>query len=111
MATNSSLELNATICCTVLDHWPDFISGRSASTILPLSRFPPGQNRHLKRGSVSSVAGFGGQDVRLTRHSVVASRGFAFKEGPLPTSFVLADTTGLEVDVHAVTFDEDGNGI
>jgi lincosamide nucleotidyltransferase A/C/D/E len=42
---------------------------------------------------------------------LLASRGFAFKEGSLPTSFVLADSARLEVDVHAVTFDENGNGI
>lgn len=38
-------------------------------------------------------------------------RGFAIKEGSPPNSFVLANGSGLEVDVHAVVFDEDGNGI
>ena len=38
-------------------------------------------------------------------------RGFTVREGTPPTSFVLADGTGLEVDVHAVVFDADGNGV
>lgn len=38
-------------------------------------------------------------------------RGFAIKEGAPPNSFVLADGSGLEVDVHAVVFDEVGNGV
>ena len=42
---------------------------------------------------------------------VLGRRGFVFKEGILPTSFVLADGCGLEVDVHAVVFDGDGNGV
>jgi lincosamide nucleotidyltransferase A/C/D/E len=41
----------------------------------------------------------------------LARRGFAFKEGAPPDSFVLADGAGLEVDVHAVVFDDAGNGI
>ena len=48
-------------------------------------------------------------DVPKAR-SILASRGFAFKEGSIPTSFVLADTGGLEIDVHAVVFDQQGNG-
>ncbi|MFQ5924307.1 MAG: nucleotidyltransferase domain-containing protein [Anaerolineales bacterium] len=47
--------------------------------------------------------------VRARR--ILANRGFTYKEGSLPTSFVLADSAGLEVDVHAVVFDEEGNGI
>lgn len=42
---------------------------------------------------------------------ILEGRGFAIKEGPPPDSFVLADGSGLEVDVHAVTFDADGNGV
>ncbi len=42
---------------------------------------------------------------------VLEGRGFAVKEGSPPHSFVLADGGGLEVDVHAVTFDDAGNGI
>lgn len=37
--------------------------------------------------------------------------GFTVREGKPPDSFVLANDTGLEVDVHAVTFDDGGNGV
>lgn len=42
---------------------------------------------------------------------ILGRRGFAIKEGTPPHSFVLADGRGLEVDVHAVVFDENGNGV
>jgi lincosamide nucleotidyltransferase A/C/D/E len=42
---------------------------------------------------------------------VLGRRGFTIKEGSPPNSFVLADSSGLEVDVHAVVFDDDGNGV
>ena len=42
---------------------------------------------------------------------VLAARGFGLGQGSPPSSFVLADQSGLEVDVHAVSFDEEGNGI
>ena len=42
---------------------------------------------------------------------LLSRRGFRLKDGEPPDSFVLADGAGLEVDVHAVTFDEEGNGI
>ena len=42
---------------------------------------------------------------------ILGRRGFAIKEGSPPDSFVLADGSGLEVDVHAVSFDSEGNGI
>lgn len=42
--------------------------------------------------------------------AVLAGRGFTVREGTPPHSFVLADGAGLEVDVHAVTFDAEGNG-
>ena len=42
---------------------------------------------------------------------ILGSRGFAIKEGTPPNSFVLANGSGLEVDVHAVVFDNDGNGV
>ena len=42
---------------------------------------------------------------------LLRSRGFELKEGSPPNSFVLADGQGLEVDVHAVVFDDMGNGI
>ena len=42
---------------------------------------------------------------------LLAMRGFTIREDTPPNSFVLANGTGLEVDVHAVTFDGDGNGV
>jgi lincosamide nucleotidyltransferase A/C/D/E len=42
---------------------------------------------------------------------LLGRRGFAVREGTLPDSFVLADGAGLEVDVHAVVFDDAGNGV
>lgn len=42
---------------------------------------------------------------------LLARRGFATREGAPPDSFVLANGSGLEVDVHAVTFDDHGNGV
>jgi lincosamide nucleotidyltransferase A/C/D/E len=42
---------------------------------------------------------------------LLAMRGFAVQEGKPPNSFVLANGAGLEIDVHAVTFDKDGNGV
>jgi lincosamide nucleotidyltransferase A/C/D/E len=49
-------------------------------------------------------------DVPLVQ-TLIEERGFTIKEGMPPNSFVLADDTGLEVDIHAVRFDEEGNGI
>jgi lincosamide nucleotidyltransferase A/C/D/E len=43
--------------------------------------------------------------------ALLGRRGFAIKEGTPPTSFVLADGAGLEVDVHAVVLNGDGNGV
>ena len=42
---------------------------------------------------------------------LLARRGFTIREGKPPDSFVLADGVGLEVDVHAVAFDGEGNGV
>jgi lincosamide nucleotidyltransferase A/C/D/E len=42
---------------------------------------------------------------------LLAKEGFATREGEPPNSFVLANGAGLEVDVHAVTFDDCGNGV
>jgi lincosamide nucleotidyltransferase A/C/D/E len=43
--------------------------------------------------------------------SLLRGRNFAIKEGAPPDSFVLEDGGRLEVDVHAVMFDHDGNGV
>jgi lincosamide nucleotidyltransferase A/C/D/E len=43
--------------------------------------------------------------------TLLADRGFTVREGLPPDSFVLANGSGLEVDVHAVTFDQQGNGV
>jgi lincosamide nucleotidyltransferase A/C/D/E len=42
---------------------------------------------------------------------LLAMKGFSVREGKPPHSFVLADGAGTEIDVHAVTFDHDGNGV
>jgi lincosamide nucleotidyltransferase A/C/D/E len=42
---------------------------------------------------------------------ILGIRGFAVRSGAPPYSFVLADGAGLEVDVHAVVFDDRGNGV
>jgi lincosamide nucleotidyltransferase A/C/D/E len=43
--------------------------------------------------------------------AALARRGFGYKRGTRPTAFVLGDADGLEVDIHAVRFDEAGNGV
>ncbi len=42
---------------------------------------------------------------------VLLSRGFSEQPGGTPSNFVLQHHSGLEVDVHAVTFDRSGNGV
>jgi lincosamide nucleotidyltransferase A/C/D/E len=42
---------------------------------------------------------------------LLAVKGFDVREGKPPHSFVLANGAGLEIDVHAVTFDGAGNGV
>ena len=42
---------------------------------------------------------------------ILGSRGFEIQQGGTESNFVLADRSGLEVDVHAIVFDEDGNGL
>lgn len=42
---------------------------------------------------------------------LLAMRGFVVRTGKPPDSFVLANGAGLEVDVHAVNFDKEGNGL
>lgn len=42
---------------------------------------------------------------------LMAKRGFQVREGTPPDSFVLANGSGLEVDVHAIGFDHAGNGV
>jgi lincosamide nucleotidyltransferase A/C/D/E len=42
---------------------------------------------------------------------ILGRGGFVFKEGIPPNSFVLANGLGLEMDVHAVVFDDDGHGV
>jgi lincosamide nucleotidyltransferase A/C/D/E len=49
-------------------------------------------------------------DVSRIR-GVLACDGFREKPGGTPWNFVLVDERGREVDVHAVRFDEDGNGL
>jgi lincosamide nucleotidyltransferase A/C/D/E len=42
---------------------------------------------------------------------ILGSRGFETQQGGTESNFVLADHSGLEVDVHAIVFDQDGNGV
>lgn len=42
---------------------------------------------------------------------ILERRGFATQQGGTESNFVLADRSGLEVDVHAIVFDLDGNGV
>jgi len=46
---------------------------------------------------------------RLTR--LLDQLGFRLTDGGTPSNFVLADDAGREVDVHAVVFDDDGDGV
>jgi lincosamide nucleotidyltransferase A/C/D/E len=41
---------------------------------------------------------------------VLADHGFTQVQGGVPQSFVLADPTGREIDVHPVSFDDQGYG-
>jgi lincosamide nucleotidyltransferase A/C/D/E len=41
----------------------------------------------------------------------LSRRGFANQPGGTPSNFVLENQSGLEVDVHAIIFDQDGNGV
>ncbi len=42
---------------------------------------------------------------------VLGRKGFVVKQGTPPHSFVLANSSGWEVDVHAVVFDDHSNGV
>jgi lincosamide nucleotidyltransferase A/C/D/E len=42
---------------------------------------------------------------------ILAARGFAIQPGGTPSNFVLADPSGLEVDVHAIRFNRNGDGV
>jgi lincosamide nucleotidyltransferase A/C/D/E len=46
-----------------------------------------------------------------TLRKVVAIRGFTSQPGGTPSNFVLVDGAGLEIDVHVIVFDRDGNGV
>jgi lincosamide nucleotidyltransferase A/C/D/E len=42
---------------------------------------------------------------------ILGGRGFEIQQGGTESNFVLADHSGLEVDVHAIVFDRNGNGV
>ena len=42
---------------------------------------------------------------------LLSSQGFSERPGGSPSNFVIEHPSGLEVDVHAVTFDANGNGV
>lgn len=50
------------------------------------------------------------KDLPLLRE-ILGARGFCDKEGGTESNFVLVDGQGLEIDVHAIVFDESGNGV
>jgi lincosamide nucleotidyltransferase A/C/D/E len=49
-------------------------------------------------------------DLSILRDTL-AERGFETQPGGSEFNFVMADCDGLEVDVHAIVFDETGNGV
>jgi lincosamide nucleotidyltransferase A/C/D/E len=44
-------------------------------------------------------------------HELLAARGYVRRQGGTESNFVLADRLGHEVDVHALDFDPEGNGV
>ena len=42
---------------------------------------------------------------------ILGRRGFEIQHGGTESNFVFADHSGLEVEVHAIVFDRDGNGV
>jgi len=42
---------------------------------------------------------------------VLGNKSFEVQDGGTESNFVLVDRSGLEVDVHAIVFDKDGNGV
>ena len=46
-----------------------------------------------------------------TLREILTRRGFQIQNSGTESNFVLADRFGLEVDVHAIVFDRDGNGV
>jgi len=42
---------------------------------------------------------------------ILSKRGFEIQKGGTESNFVLADRSGLEVDVHVIVLDRDGNGV
>jgi lincosamide nucleotidyltransferase A/C/D/E len=42
---------------------------------------------------------------------LLEGKGFEIQQGGTESNFILADHLGLEVDVHAIVFDPDGNGV
>jgi len=46
-----------------------------------------------------------------TLRAILFDRGFAIQPDDTPSNFVLANDSGLEVDVHAIIFDRHGDGV
>ena len=42
---------------------------------------------------------------------ILQAKAFAIRPGGTASNFVLVDRSGLEIDIHAITFDSGGNGI
>jgi hypothetical protein len=50
------------------------------------------------------------QDVPALRDALHGA-GYTLQDGDLPLSFMVVDPAGRQVDVHPVTFDDEGNGL
>ena len=78
--------------------------------------FGHGQNPMLLRGLIGNWilggigSGRGLADVPKLQE-ILGRKVFSILSGIPPTSFVLADGAGLSVAVHAVVFDDKGNGV
>jgi lincosamide nucleotidyltransferase A/C/D/E len=57
----------------------------------------------------TSILSFASRTLPTLRQ-VLGSRGFSVQEGGTESNFVLADVSGRELDVHAIVFDQTGNG-
>jgi lincosamide nucleotidyltransferase A/C/D/E len=98
MPSSALVELLDAVQSAAIPIWLD--GGWGVDALLQTQTRP-----HKDVDVVVSVA-----DVPKLRE-LLSGRGFSLKEGKPPNSFVLCDGSGLEIDIHAVTFDADGNGV
>jgi lincosamide nucleotidyltransferase A/C/D/E len=98
MSSSALLELLQLIGSAAIPVWLD--GGWGVDALLGMQT-----RRHKDADIVVAVA-----DVAKLEE-ILGRRGFAFRRGTPPHSFVLADDSGLEIDVHAIVFDAEGNGV